>query len=181
MAGQINEIKERIKALLARQKQVVVAIDGGCAAGTEELAGMIAGEFDCNLFHTSDFFLPEMSDEGIYLDCERLHRVILEPVRRGIPFFFRPNGKEPMEAVAPKRLNVIEGTYSLHPDIRDAYDLKIVLRTDLALKQQFIKRLEPDMQIRFAAQMMPAEARYFTFTAWEKQCDYILETAALKK
>ncbi len=181
MAGQINEIKDRIIALLARQKQVVVAIDGGCAAGTEELARMIAEAFDCNLFHTADFYLPEMSDEGIYLDCERLRRVILEPVQRGIPFFFRPIGKEPMEAVAPKRLNIIEGTYSLHHEIRDAYDLKIMLRTDSALQQQFIKCLDPETQMLFAAQMMPAEARYFNFTAWEKHCDFVLETTDLKK
>ena len=178
MLGQINEIKDRIKDLLARQKQVIVAIDGGCAAGTEELARMIAEEFDCNLFHTPDFFLPEMSDEGIYLDCERLRRVILEPVRRGIPFFFRPIGKNPMEAVVPKRLNFVEGTYSLHPKIRDAYDLKIILRTDSAQRQQFIKRLEPEKQMMYAMQIMPAEAMYFNLTPWDKYCDFILETTA---
>lgn len=181
MAGQINEIKDRIKDLLAQQKQVIVAIDGGCAADTEELARIIAEEFDCNLFHTPDFYLPEMSDEGIYLDCERLRQVILEPARRGIPFFFRPIGKEPMKAVAPKRLNVLEGTYSLHQKIRDAYDLKIILRTDSAQRQQFIKRLEPEKQTLFVAQMMPAEARYFNFTAWEIHCDFVLETTDLKK
>ena len=181
MKDKHTAIVKSIEQLLTRQEQVVVAIDGCTASGTDFLAGLLADVFDGNVFRASDYYMREMTNEGHYLDRERFRREVLEPVKKGVPFFFRPIGNCLMEAVEPRRLNIIEGTFSLHREIRDMYDLKIMLRTDTAQKKRFINEMEPKMRLYYEAQRFPAEARYFRFTEWESLCDFVVDTKEIEK
>lgn len=169
-------IVKSIEQLLTRQEQVVVAIDGCTASGTDFLAGLLADVFDGNVFRASDYNTHDLTDDGHYLDCKRFRREVLEPVKKGVPFFFRPLRSRDMEAVMPRRVNIVEGTFSLHREIRDMYDLKIMLRTDTAQKKRFINEMEPKMRLYYETQRLPAEARYFRFTEWESVCDFVIET-----
>lgn len=169
-------IVKSIEQLLTRQEQVVVAIDGCTASGTDFLAGLLADVFDGNVFRASDYYMREMTNEGHYLDCERFRREVLEPVRKGIPFFFRPLRDRDMEAVMPRRVNIVEGTFCLHKNLRDMYDLKIMLRINTGQKRQLINGLQPKIRLYYETQRLPAEVRYFRFTAWESVCDFVIET-----
>ena len=136
----MNRITERIDALLARQDRVVVAIDGSCTAGKTTLAGLLARKYDCCVIHMDDFFLrPEQrtaqryAEPGGNVDYERFREEVLENLRTGRPFSYRPYDcstgslKAPVE-VQPKKLTVVEGTYAHHPYFGDAYDLRLYLQ-----------------------------------------------------
>ncbi len=47
---------QRIRALVATQPRVLVAIDGRCAAGKTTLAASLQAQLECNVFHMDDFF-----------------------------------------------------------------------------------------------------------------------------
>ena len=56
----MRRIQEKIDILLDQNRQVIVSIDGPCAAGKTTLAGKLSELYDCNVFHMDDFFLrPE--------------------------------------------------------------------------------------------------------------------------
>lgn len=174
MTAHYEEIISRVRLLLSQRDRVIVAIDGGTASGTEYWADRLAAFFDGNVFHTADFCGAELSDRGTYLDDERLQREVLAPVQKGVPFFFRKNGKQQMEAVMPRKLNIVEGTFALHHQLRDAYDLKIMLRVDPDRQRRFVEALEPEKLLLYKGQRLPAEALYFRFTDWEEHCDFIV-------
>ena len=117
----------RIDRLLAERERVLVAIDGSCAAGKTTLAGQLAERYDCNVFHMDDFFLrPEQrtperyAQDGGNVDYERFREEVLLPLKAGKIVSYRPFDCKTFTlsdavSVAPKKLNIVEGSYSLHP------------------------------------------------------------------
>ena len=92
-----NQAKELIDALLTRDGQVFVAIDGKCTSGKTTLAAKIAEKYDCNVFHMDEFFLrPEQrtperfSQVGGNVDYERFWQEVLLPLKKGEAFSYRP-------------------------------------------------------------------------------------------
>ena len=177
----MKRITDRIDALLAREGAAVVAIDGSCTAGKTTLAGRLAQKYDCNLIHMDDFFLrPEQrtaqrfAEIGGNVDYERFRKEILENLRTGKTFFYRPYDcstgslKAPVE-VQPKKLTVVEGTYSQHPYFGHAYDLRIYLQVSEQLRAQRILARPAFLHKRFFEEWIPMEQQYFrTFAIGEK-------------
>ena len=121
------EIKQQIDAKLAQKEYVIVAIDGPCTSGKTTLASQLETLYDCNVFHMDDFFLrpqqrtaDRFAEVGGNIDYERFYEEVLTPLQKGLPFSYRPFDcstftlPEPIQ-VSPKKLNIIEGTYSHHP------------------------------------------------------------------
>ena len=169
----MNRITDRIDALLARQDRVVVAIDGSCTAGKTTLAGHLATKYDCNLIHMDDFFLrPEQrtaerfAEIGGNVDYERFREEVLENLRTGKSFSYRPYDcstgtlKAPVD-VLPKKLTVVEGTYSQHPSFGDAYDLRIYLQVSEQLRTERILKRPAFLHKRFFEEWIPMEQQYF--------------------
>lgn len=132
-----------IQNLIKSEKSpILVAIDGRCGCGKTTLGNYLAELFDCNLFHMDDFFLqlhqrtPERAEEiGGNVDYERFYEEVLSNILIQQPIWYRPFSCRTMEIKAgrqimPKRLNIIEGSYSLHPYFKDPYDLKIFMDID---------------------------------------------------
>lgn len=165
--------KARIDALLARQDRVMVAIDGRCASGKTTLAAALAECYDCNVFHMDDFFLrPEQrtaerfAQPGGNVDYERFRDEVLEPLLAGRAFSYRPFDCGTFAlagpvAVEPKRLAIVEGTYSQHPFFGGSYDLKLLLTVDPALQRRRILRRPAFLHRRFFEEWIPMEERYF--------------------
>ena len=169
----MKRITDRIDALLDREGPVTVAIDGSCTAGKTTLAGLLATKYDCNLIHMDDFFLrPEqrtpqrLAEPGGNVDYERFRQEVLENLRTGKPFSYRPYDcrtgtlKAPV-AVEPKKLTVVEGTYSQHPYFGEAYDLRIFLQVSEQLRAQRIRQRPAFLQRRFFEEWIPMEQQYF--------------------
>ena len=181
----INEIQRKIDELLMQHRQIIVAIDGSCAAGKTTLAGKLSEIYDCNVFHMDDFFLrPEQrtearfSEPGGNVDYERFHEEVLIPLKSDRYFSYRPFDCKTFTlsapvAVEPKRLNIIEGSYSLHPHFGDPYDLKILLTITSELRRQRIMERPPFLHQRFFEEWIPMEQKYFDFFSIENKADLI--------
>ncbi len=167
--------------------RLIMAIDGMSGAGKSTLAAWIQEVYeDCNLFHMDDFFLPpdrktaqRLGTPGGNVDYERFQMEVMEPLKRGESFFYRPyNCKEGIiggHITAPVcRLNVVEGVYSLHPALQDAYGLKVFL--SLSPEEQstrILKRNGVSMHRRFLTEWIPLENMYFDRLKIAQSCDFL--------
>lgn len=171
----ISCLKNRIDALLQTGKPVVIAIDGNCTAGKTTLASVLEKEYDCNVFHMDDFFLrPEQrtaeryAQPGGNVDYERFQEEVLEPLKRGKAFSYRPFSCRTFSLadaveVTPKTLSIVEGTYCLHPYFGDVYDWKLFLSVDPELQRERIYQRPQQVQERFFTDWIPMEKLYFDF------------------
>lgn len=154
-------------------RPVLVAIDGPCTSGKTTLARLLAGEFDCNVFHMDDFFLrpeqrtPErLAQIGGNVDYERFQEEVLKPVLEGRPVCYRRYdcGQKTLadQVLAPvRRLNLIEGSYSLHPYFGNCYDLAYCLAIDPEeQKMRILRRNGESMLERFVSEWIPKENAY---------------------
>ena len=169
----VETIRKKIDELLTQKDMVIVAIDGKCTSGKTTLASKLAEIYDCNVFHMDDFFLrPEQrtperfAEVGGNVDYERFQEEVLLPLKSGKAFSYRPFDCSTFTlaapvAVAPKRLNIIEGTYSHHPYFGNPYDLKILLTVDEETQQQRILERPSFLHKRFFEEWIPMENRYF--------------------
>lgn len=176
----------RIDRLLTEKAQVLVAIDGNCTAGKTTLASILAARYDCNVFHMDDFFLrPEQrtaarfAEAGGNVDYERFRSDVLTPLKTGQSFSYRPFDcgtftLSPPVSVVPKKLNIIEGTYSLHPYFGQVYDLKVFLRVSPQLQRQRVLERPAFLHQRFFEEWIPMEQRYFDGFDIASRCDLVM-------
>lgn len=177
-----------IDRAMAEQGHLLLAIEGGAAAGKSTLADLLTKVYDCNLFHMDDFFLrPEQRTDERYaqpggnIDHERFLEEVLEPLKRGETVQYRRfdcgtfTVLPPVE-MPPCGLNIVEGAYSCHPALKEAYDLTVFLKISPELQARRIRnRNSPAMQERFFNQWLPLERTYFETFGVEARCDMILE------
>ena len=179
-------VQNAIQQLLSEKETVIVAIDGNCTSGKTTLAKQLAEIYDCNIFHMDDFFLrPEQrtveryAEIGGNVDYERFNEEILLPLKSGKLFSYRPFDcstfqlTEPV-TVSPKKLNIIEGTYSLHPYLGDVYDLKIQLTITPELQRARVLQRPEFLHKRFFEEWIPMENRYFDGFGIPEKCDLVL-------
>ena len=182
----ISRFKKEIDARLRTGKQIVIAIDGNCTAGKTTLASILEKEYDCNVFHMDDFFLrPEQrtperyAQPGGNVDYERFQEEVLSPLKQGIAFSYRPFScktftlSDPV-AVTPKALNIVEGTYCLHPYFGDCYDFKVFLSVTPELQRERILLRPAAVHQRFFEEWIPMEKRYFDHFQISARCDLCL-------
>ena len=168
----MDSILEQLDTLLTEQDRILIAIDGKCTSGKTTLATKLAEIYDCNVFHMDDFFLrpeqrtPERFAEiGGNVDYERFQEEVLLPLKTGQPFSYRPFDcksftlADPIN-VTPKKLNIIEGTYSHHPYFGEAYDLKILLDVNEETQRQRILNRPAHLHKQFFEEWIPMENRY---------------------
>ena len=173
MKKTLEIVKQQIDTLLEEQNFVTVAIDGKCTSGKTTLASRLAAIYDCNVFHMDDFFLrPEQrtperfAEAGGNVDYERFREEVLLPLNAGKAFSYRPFDCSSFTlsapvAVTPKKLNIVEGTYSHHPYFGDPYDLKILLTVDEETQRQRILERPAFLHKRFFEAWIPMENQYF--------------------
>lgn len=167
---------------------VLIAIEGGSASGKSTLSELLTKIYDCNVFHMDDFFLrPEqrtkdrLEKAGGNIDNERFLDEVLIPLRNGKTFAYKrfdcsiQELTEPIN-IMPKKLNVIEGAYSMHPSLSEFYDFSVFLKIEKDLqKSRILKRNSEPIQKRFFNEWIPMEDKYFTATNILQRCDLILE------
>ncbi len=186
----MRELLERLEPLL-QKGAVRLAIEGGSAAGKTTLAKELESIFDCTVFHMDDFFLrpaqrtpARLSEPGGNVDRERFLQEVLQPMAQGLTVEYRrydcaTGSLLPPRTVHPRRLTVVEGAYSMHPELAGYYDLSVFLEIDPALqRERILKRNTPAQAERFFNEWIPLERRYFEATDASARCDLIL---AVKK
>jgi uridine kinase len=186
MNERLDVLKKRIDILLKQKEHVIIAIDGKCASGKTTLASMLAEQYDCNVFHLDDFFLrPEQRTEtrfaetGGNVDYERFRQEVLIPLIARQQFAYRPFDCKTftLSAQVPvpvKKLNIIEGSYSMHPYFGDPYDLKVLLTIDEEVQRQRILQRPAFLHRRFFTEWIPMENRYLEGFQISEKTDIIL-------
>lgn len=191
--SEYKDVFEVIKSLLRDNEKLVIAIDGRCGGGKSSLGAMLAEEFDCSLFHMDDFFLPfemktseRLSEAGGNVHYERFEEEILKPIKNNKPVIYRKylcnkgEFSQPIKVEA-KNLTIVEGSYSLHPTLRNYYDYKIFITVDPKLQyERILKRNGKEKQQDFLNKWIPMEEHYFEELDIKKQCDLILDTTMVK-
>ena len=171
---------------LPEEKPVILAIDGPCTAGKTTLAARLKEQLDCNVFHMDDFFLqPHQRTQARYdqpggnVDYERFWEEVLQPLRRGKPFSYRPFSckqmqlQEPVQ-VQPKRLTIIEGTYAHHPYFGQVPMVKLFLTVEENTQKERILRRPEEQHQAFFDRWIPLEQAYFAAFAIAEKADIIL-------
>lgn len=184
------EVFNRIDDLLKQDDGlVIVAIDGMCGSGKSTLANIIARKYECNVFHMDDYYLPlemrteeRLAEPGGNVHYERFREEVLNPLKENRPAISRAFScsdwtyKEAIE-VERKRLNIIEGSYSMHPQLRGAYDLLVFLEVEEREQIRRITLRDPDRSVQpFIDRWIPLENKYFTELKIRNFCDIILDT-----
>ena len=174
---------------LAAKKRVILALEGGSAAGKTTLAALLCQIYpDCSVFHMDDFFLrpeqrtPErLAEPGGNVDYERFSREVLTPLHRGETVQYRPYNCHTqtmgdLTEAAPRTLNIVEGAYSMHPALAGCYDLCAFLQISPEMQKKRIRnRNNPEAQTRFFNTWIPLEQAYFAATDAAGRCGLILE------
>lgn len=173
---------------LAEGQRVLLAIEGGSAAGKSTLAQLLNHVYDCSVAHMDDFFLrPEqrtrerLEEPGGNVDRERFLQEVLLPLHRGEPVQYRRfdcGTQAILDPVSLKctPLTVVEGAYSMHPDLWEQYDLSVFLKVSPEKqKRRIFARNSPEMQRRFFEEWIPMEGHYFDAMDVQAKCDLVLE------
>lgn len=189
-----NKIISNINKLLDENSNeiIILAIDGPSASGKSHLADLLNQNFSCNIFHMDDFFLtPELrtqerfAEVGGNVDYDRFAREVLENVVHKNDFTYgifdcRTLITTESSKVFHKRLNVVEGVYSMHPTLVEYYDYKIFLNVTLEKQlERILNRSSEFMLNRFKNEWIPLENTYFEKLRIEDSCDISFDTTNL--
>lgn len=182
----IKLVRCAIDKLLQKKERVIVALDGRCASGKTTVAEGLKSIYGCNVFHMDDFFLraeqrtkERYNEVGGNVDYERFSEEVLTPLIQGKDVLYRKFDfhKLCMNApvrVKPKSLNIVEGSYSMHPSLAASYDLSVF--SDISPEEQKKRIL---IRNRYNAQdffdkWIPLEEKYFIGTNLRARCDIII-------
>lgn len=185
-----DAILKEIQLRYHTQNSFLIAIDGRCAAGKTTLAEYLQKNIDSNVFHMDHFFLrPEqrtkerLQQPGGNVDYERFYEEVLLPLKQGIPIAYRSYDCQQQKLAAPisidpKPISIIEGSYSCHPKLWDAYDLRIFLTVPF---EEQLRRIESrnglDRLSVFREKWIPMEEQYFTAFQIQTCCELLFQTA----
>lgn len=179
-------IQEAIRQKMQPGKPLFIAIDGPAASGKTTLGDTLAREYPAVLVHMDDFFLPpalrtpeRLDTPGGNVHWERFLAQVLEPLAAGKPAEYGVFDCGVMDITRtvraePAPVIIAEGSYSLHPMLRDFYDLKIFLTLDSAEQIERIRRRNGEAALeKFRTRWIPLEERYFAACAVRDCADVV--------
>lgn len=181
--------EELRQALDALAPGALVALDGRCAAGKTTLAQQIQQAYPGTLVvHMDDFYVPaqqktpeRMAVPGNNVDWERFDRQVLTPLCAGQSFQYQPfdchtQSLRPACQLQPGRLNIVEGSYSCHPALRQRYALRVFLDVDSGKQLRRIQlRGGPQALAAFQERWIPLEEAYFAACEVQACCQLTLQ------
>ena len=169
------------------KNRFILSIEGRSASGKTTLAKLLEQLYGCTVFHMDDFFLrPEQrtkerfSEPGGNVDRERFLEEVLVGLKKSQQLSYRPFdcGSQrllPSVSVTPGNFCVVEGAYSMHPDLAGYYDFSVYL--DISAEEQkkrILKRNTPEMAERFFSTWIPQEETYFKAFSIKNNCNIVI-------
>ena len=178
-----------IDRLRAAGEPVRVALEGGSASGKSTMGKLLGEIYRCPVLHMDDFFLrphqrtaERMEQIGGNVDWERFRQEVLIPLSCGKTAQYRRYDCQsgtllPPVEVSPQSLVIVEGAYSMHPELAEFYHWSAFLSvTPEEQRQSILRRNGAEMGERFFQCWIPLEQRYFAATHAQKRCRQVLYT-----
>ena len=165
----------------------VVAIDGNCGSGKTTGVRMIANALGCEIIQMDDFYLtPSMRTEerrnepGGNVDYLRFAKEVLPYVKGKNPFKY---GKYQVETdsiideieIKNPEIVLIEGAYSMRPEFREYYDLKVFSNASRELQIERLTKREGEYVKEYINLWMPLENKYIKYFNLKEICDIIID------
>lgn len=172
-----------IKAINDLKKDhITIAIDGMCASGKSELANILSNVFDLEIVHMDDFYLPKKLRKEDWFEAiagnmnlEYFKRHVLGDKLDYQKFDCQTQSYFDHIIKDKPKILLIEGTYSLHPQLIDYYDLKIFLKC--SKDKQILRLLQREIDIEnFTKIWIKKETDYFEQLKIIDQCDLVINT-----
>jgi uridine kinase len=173
---------------MVQQEPVCVAIDGPSAAGKSTLAAMLGEVFGCPVLHVDDYFVPQwerseerMNRPGGNIDATRFAREALPSMTAGVAFSTgvfdcHTQAIQQIRTIPAAPLYITEGVYALHPDLADAYHIKVFMDVDpLTQRRRILRRNGREIARRYHNEWIPMENDYFEAFGIKNQCDFTFE------
>ncbi len=180
-----SPLLKAIDSLLERKPNPIIAIDGCCASGKSSLANGLAVAYDCCVIKMDDFFLPpvkrtedRLSQPGGNIDYERFKDEVISKLSQEEEFSYGVFSCKAMALtgqakVNPKKMLVVEGSYSLHPYFGQPYDLRVFLSTQSETQlDRIVKRNGESMAKNFQRLWIPMENKYFKEMCIQEGCHF---------
>lgn len=183
-----SDLLDAVERALAERGHLLLAIDGRCGCGKSSLAALLARELDGNVFHTDDFYLPFSrrahdwrTQPAGNMDLTRLREEVLTPLLAEETVYYRAydcprDCFKPTIEIPFKALSVVEGSYSQHPRLADAYDRKLFVTADREIQMHRLREREGKHAASFEKLWIPMEEHYFKASAIEQKADWLLRT-----
>ena len=181
---------QQIKNHLTTQTPLILAIDGMCGSGKTTLAEYLCTIFDASIIHMDNFFLPyerktkeRLSEPGGNIDYERFQEVVLPALTKRQPFSYVAYNCQTSaydrEIIIPHcELIIVEGSYSLHKNFGQYYDISLFL--EISSHEQLARlktRCQDDMKFRrFQTEWIPMENRYHNAQLVKQRADICIHT-----
>lgn len=192
-----EDIKEYVERLLSERngRVLVIGIDGMCASGKTTLSERLAACFNAAVIHMDDFFLPKelrtqerLNAPGGNVHYERFKDEVFEKllnIKNGAAssFSYRRFDCSAMKydsipvICPPSQLYIVEGAYSMRPELCALYDLKIFSEIDPGLQRKRILSRNGQAGLKsFTERWIPMENKYFDFYSIREGCDIIFNS-----
>ena len=178
--------------LAAENGHALLAIDGRCGSGKSTLAQFLVGQLGCRVVHTDDFYLPLAArcanwqqQPGANMDFTRLRNEVLQPLLRGetahyTAYSCAAGAFLPSKPFAAAPLTILEGSYSLHPELAPMYDITVCLTLSPELqRRRILARNGEEMARRFFERWIPLEQAYFDAMKPQARCGFLIEADQL--
>mgnify|MGYP000880625050 CR=1 FL=1 len=178
----------KIDALILSRDKINIAIDGMSGSGKTTFSNILRKLHDSNVFHMDDFFLrPELitkerlNEIGGNVDYLRFKQEVIKGILSNEQFTYqiydcKSQTLKDSTTIQPKKINIIEGVYSMHPTLIDYYDLKLFMYTDdKTQSKRLLKRSGPLLYKRFINEWIPKESQYFNEMKIKEQSDIVIK------
>ena len=184
---EVQELERKRKKKMGAVSQLLSHDNSYGSGGKTTLGELLQNVYGCPVFHMDDFFLrPEQRAEARFaqpggnVDRERFLEEVLIPLREGRPVDYRRFDCATFTIAPPQRieagtLNIVEGAYSMHPDLAPYYDLSVFLSISAERQhERILKRNAPAHAKQFFDRWIPFEQRYFDALDVRNRYDLIL-------
>lgn len=184
----MEQIMFEIKKALEFKGRVLIAIDGRAGAGKSTLAKELAELLDGEIISMDDFFLPmelrteeRLNEPGGNVHYERFADEVGLKLVYAMPFEYGVFDCSEMKIASKKhikngRIVIVEGSYSLRPEFRDLYDIRIFMDVEPDVQMKRItERNGAEMAIRFKELWIPMEEKYFEKCGVKECADIVLK------
>lgn len=174
---------DKIKNISKDKNRITIAIDGMCASGKSELANILASVFELEIIHLDDFYLPK-KERGVdwfdtiagNMNIAYFKKHVLNENIEYQPFSCSSQSYLPSVKIDNYKILLIEGTYSMLPELQKYYDLKVFLKCSPEKQIQRLKKRENFNIDNFVNTWLVKEQKYFNECQIDKDSDIVINT-----